>query len=333
MKLYSPKLRSFEQEVIKGYFIIRSEFDHAMVKDAEKAGATIIDGSIVTDIEYNEKKALFEVTSEKKQVYAKRIVIATGVQNNKLVKKLNIRRRWPKGHLAMTVVSETPIDNKILEKHGFTAPTLAIFFGIVPKGYGWLFVKNGYVNIGIGATWEDIKNQGAKNVYDNFVKLLKDQGHIPKNLELNKSKSHALVFKKPYKKTVFGDTIVIGDCAGFVSPVTGEGLYYAIKSGEIAARAIYENLNNGTPLTAYEKEWKKLFKDNLLTTGPFLQKTMYWSLSMMEFLVKLGIYDHKMARYIADIIYGLEPYRKSVWRIVFRFPIALIRMIFRKKVK
>lgn len=331
MRLYSPKLAYFDETVKEGYFIIRSEFDHAMAKDAINAGATVLDGELVKDIVYDEKKSIFTVVSTNQKVKAKRIVIATGVQNNKLVKKLGIRRKWPKGYLAMTVVSETPIDNKILDKYGFKEGTLAIFFGIVPKGYGWCFVKKGYVNIGIGATWEDIRDQGAKTVYNNFVQMLRDNNYLPKDLELNNSKSHALAFKRPYKHTVFENLLVVGDCAGFVSPVTGEGLFYAIKSGEIAARIIHQNLTNGIDLQEYQKEWKKVFKDNLVTTGPFLQKTMYMSLGTMEFLVKLGIYDKKMSQYIADIIYGLEPYKRTLWRIMFRFPIALFKLVFHKK--
>ena len=233
----------------------------------------------------------------------------------------------------MTVVSETKIDNEVFRNYGFKEPTLRIFFGIVPKGYGWLFLKNNYVNVGIGATWEDIRKIGAKNVYNNFVELLRNKNFIPDDLQLEKSKSHALVFKKPYNKTVFDSLLIIGDCAGFVSPVTGEGLYYAIKSGEIAARTIYCNLKEGASLDNYEKAWKKEFKDNLITTGPFLQKTMYMSLSTMELIVKLAIADKKMSKHIANIIYGLKPYSKTLWKLIFRLPIALIKMPFSKKTK
>ena len=327
MKLYAPSLRSFTEERESGYFVLRTEFDAAMAKDVENAGAKVLTEALVRSIEKLEN-GHYKITSTRETIVAKYVVLATGVQNNRLIKQLKIRKRWPKGYLAMTVVSETPVDNEKLKDYEFYGPTLGIFLGIVPRGYGWYFLKDGYINIGIGATWLDIKDKDPKAIYNDFVQLLKDNNFIPKDFELNRSKSHCLVFKKPAKKTIFDKILLVGDSAGFVSPVTGEGLYYAIRSGQLAAEAIFKHMKEGKKLSSYEKAWKKEFKDFLMTTGPFLQKVMYKSLKAMELVVTLGRHDQEMARKITQLIYAKKKYLCLALEMIIRMPITLVKWVF-----
>lgn len=334
LALFSPSIDSFVYEGEPGYFIIREKFDTAMVRDAEAQGAEIVEEAKVIDISTNGSNT-YQVTIEKgeerKTVETKYVFLATGVQNNPLIKKLGIRKRWPEGHLAMCVVSETVIENTVLNHHEiFADTTLAIYFGIVPKGYGWFFVKDGYINIGIGATWLDIKEKGPKNVYNDFIKLLKTQKHLPKNIKLTKPKSHTLVFKKTAKTIIKDNILLLGDTAGFVSPVSGEGIYYSVKSGYLAAKTLKESLNNGGKIESYEKKVYKDFGNDLNRSGLFLQKTLYSHQKTMELAVKLGKHDNKMAKLITRMVYGLISYRKFIWRALIRSPISLTKLIFKR---
>lgn len=54
------------------------------------------------------------------------------------------------------------------------------------------------------------------------------------------------------KTMVDGSTLAVGDAAGLVMPSNGGGISQAIISGCFAAEAILDNLNKGTPLSAYE---------------------------------------------------------------------------------
>ncbi|MHA1303629.1 MAG: NAD(P)/FAD-dependent oxidoreductase, partial [Candidatus Heimdallarchaeaceae archaeon] len=219
--IYSPSLKKFVNMGNECYFVIREQFDAAMAEDAKEQGAKICEGELVQQVKKDEN-GQYTVTTNKRTIKADYIIMATGVQNNKLIRSLGIRKRWEEGYLAMCVNSETKINNEDFKALGVEETSLQIFFGIVPKGYGWYFVKDGYVNIGIGATWINIKEEGAKDIYNKFIQQLRELNLLPQELELAKSKSHTLVFKKPAKQTIFDKILLVGDAAGFVSPVTGE---------------------------------------------------------------------------------------------------------------
>ncbi len=87
---------------------------------------------------------------------------------------------------------------------------------------------------------------------------------------------------------------MVGDFAGFVSPVTGEDLYYAIKGGQLAAEAIHQNMQNKTPLTTYQQNWQQEFGVNLNKYGYILRERVYKSKRRMELVVTLGKHDRKM---------------------------------------
>ncbi len=63
----------------------------------------------------------------------------------------------------------------------------------------------------------------------------------------------------PVKKTFSGRFLLAGDAAGFVSPFEGEGIYYARRSGEIAAEIISGVTEGKNTLADYESCWKKEF--------------------------------------------------------------------------
>ena len=63
----------------------------------------------------------------------------------------------------------------------------------------------------------------------------------------------------PVKKTFTERILLAGDAAGFVSPFEGEGIYYARRSGEIAAEIISGATEGKKVLADYESGWRKEF--------------------------------------------------------------------------
>jgi len=69
----------------------------------------------------------------------------------------------------------------------------------------------------------------------------------------------------PVKRTYSKKMLLAGDAAAFVSPFDGEGIYYARRSGEIAAQVLSGAISGNNDLSEYEKCWKKEF--DFLTLG------------------------------------------------------------------
>ena len=106
--------------------------------------------------------------------------------------------------------------------------------------YGWSFSKDTVLNVGIGCPRSVIKNIKKGNPdWDerqyllDYVDTLKEQGWFPKDLMIDRKMiaGSNIPVGMGMKCTVGDRMLVVGDAGGFVSPLSGEGLYYALDSG------------------------------------------------------------------------------------------------------
>jgi geranylgeranyl reductase family protein len=125
---------------------------------------------------------------------------------------------------------------------GGDAPHDLVFdFAPLPGGYGWLFPKGDHINIGVGAfapsdatASTDLKQvtRALLNQYSEQKLGIAQLDHITgQHLGMG---GHAYVPR--------GRVLLVGDAAGLVDPLTGEGIHSAIVSGQAAAAAILEVL-------------------------------------------------------------------------------------------
>ena len=87
------------------------------------------------------------------------------------------------------------------------------------------------------------------------------------------------------------EIVLCGDAAGFVNPLTGEGVYYAMASGEIASKVIIEATESGKlsgqKLSEYQTAWMEDFGKGLKIAASF-QKKIFGTTRTLEFGVKLA---------------------------------------------
>lgn len=102
------------------------------------------------------------------------------------------------------------------------------------KGYGWIFRKGDYLNIGLGR--ED--NHRLTEHIANFVDWLKAGSRIPRDVDSH-FKGHAyLLYAHGNRPLIRDGVLLIGDAAGLAYPQSGEGIRPAIESAVIAAQTI-----------------------------------------------------------------------------------------------
>jgi geranylgeranyl reductase len=122
--------------------------------------------------------------------------------------------------------------------------------------YSWIFPSQEYSSIGTGSN--DPKE--LSSLLDRFTRRRFNTSF--KDLAAHTVSGKARAFKMPeWNGKLFNieNILFTGDAAGMVMPVTYEGIYYAMKSGEFAARAITE----GKP-DVYKKLWKNRFYKRFL---------------------------------------------------------------------
>jgi flavin-dependent dehydrogenase len=114
------------------------------------------------------------------------------------------------------------------ERYGQTA---VIELGVVPGGYGWVFPKGDHANLGVGG-WGD---EGPR-LRDHLARLALAHGVAARSL--TDTRGHRLPMRRPGASPGVGRVLLVGDAAGLVDPLSGDGIYEAFVSAELAARAI-----------------------------------------------------------------------------------------------
>jgi geranylgeranyl reductase family protein len=115
----------------------------------------------------------------------------------------------------------------------------------IPGGDGWVFPKGDHVNVGVGA-WKD----EGPNLRDHLARTCEAHGV---NLEeLEHLRGHRLPLRPPGTTIGSERALLVGDAAGLIDPVSGDGMYECFVSAALAAAAI-EGLLAGrsTSLVSY----------------------------------------------------------------------------------
>ena len=126
---------------------------------------------------------------------------------------------------------------------------------LAPKGYLWMIPKNGgRANVGL-VTHE--KNK-AKTFLEEFIKAPEFRGK-----KIVKTFGGLIPSSGPLEKTVGEGLMLVGDAAGFTSPMFEGGSHLGLQSGkfaaEVAAKAVQANNFSRDFLQSYEELWKAEF--------------------------------------------------------------------------
>jgi flavin-dependent dehydrogenase len=117
-------------------------------------------------------------------------------------------------------------------------------------GYGWLFpVAGGRVNLGAGLlnTFKNFKEVSAQRLFDAFVAMMPPEWDISESSAEGKLLSGPLPMSMNRKPQAVPGMLLVGDAAGVVNPFNGEGIAYAMESGEMAAELLHEALVRNRP--------------------------------------------------------------------------------------
>jgi geranylgeranyl reductase family protein len=162
--------------------------------------------------------------------------------------------------LAIRAYAETP---RHAERHLEACLSLRDEHGVPVPGYGWMFpAGDGTVNIGVGAlsTMQGFKKLNLNTLLDQYAAIVRDSWSLGSYLD----KPRAWRLPMSSVRRHGPGWLAIGDAAGFINPMNGEGIDYGLESGMLAADLFVAN-----PATAprvYDREVGERF-DSFLRTG------------------------------------------------------------------
>ena len=117
---------------------------------------------------------------------------------------------------------------------------LVLELATVPGGYGWIFPKGDHVNVGVGG-WG---TEGPR--LRDHLRVLCDHYGIELT-DLQQLRGHRMPMRRPETHLAGGRALLVGDAAGVIDPVSGDGIYEALVTARLAAEHIV-----GDELEAYD---------------------------------------------------------------------------------
>ncbi|MBV4420453.1 geranylgeranyl reductase family protein [Clostridium tyrobutyricum] len=228
----------------------RMDFDKYLIDKYKKSGGTLMEKSYIHKIDIN--KQIIE-TNNGEKINFKMLVGADGA--NSWTRKLINSKYRPNGFCIESTFQNTRLKNKI-----------NLFFNLNNSGYTWIFPKGNSCTVGVGEPLD--RNQNIVERFDEFI-----SDNVPYSLS---SKRGAFISYGKYVKTPAKNNILLlGDAAGLVDPITGEGIYFALKSAQLAKDSIMCTKHNNYMDTdiIYNQKIKIIHKK--IEDGNFLNKIVF----------------------------------------------------------
>lgn len=223
---------------IPTHFVERTVYDNFLLDKAISSGIKFIQDEEVKKIDLDYNKL---VTSKGDSITYKYLIGADGANSivRKEFEKIGVldKKTWLDN---LGFALEAMIEN---EKLPFEKGIMYLYFGYIKNGYAWIFPNKNKVVIGIGGLIKDLKNKELKTIFSDFlISLGLDKTTVETCTK--EMKGHPIPFGNFIERPLYKNSILIGDAAGLVNSVTGEGIYYAQRSAEIGAEAIFKDFTN-----------------------------------------------------------------------------------------
>jgi menaquinone-9 beta-reductase len=237
----------------------RRRLDARLMELAEKAGAELLWEHDVLPV-LDDAGRVTGVTANGTTWTAPLVVVAAGAPGA-VARMLGAERDpdEPFG-LAIRTYAQTP---RHAERYLEACLTLRDERGTPVPGYGWMFpAGDGTVNIGVGAlsTMKGFKGLNLNTLQDSYRALVRDDWDLGPDLERPRA------WRLPMSTTRRHGPgwLAVGDAAGLVNPMNGEGIDYGLESGMLAADLFLDDPSSAP--ARYDREIGDRF-DAFLRTG------------------------------------------------------------------
>jgi flavin-dependent dehydrogenase len=206
------------------------------------------------------------------------------------------------------------------------APTVIAF---LPKwvGYAWAFPRLDHISFGIATTQDAFEHKALDDLLWQFmIGYYRQRENAKANIWKTEHGVAASAIEKNLRGTAeryaaripgladeTWDTrracgpgwALLGDAAGFADPVTGEGIYYALRSAELFAEAFL----TGRP-EEYEKRWREDFGGELRRASQMRRRFYgnFWGAPFTERMIEFARGHSGIKKVLGDLVAGEQGY-------------------------
>jgi geranylgeranyl reductase family protein len=216
--------RRFERRLDEPLVLMtqRTRLDAFLFEQAANAGADVRDGTRVADLVVREDGV--EATVNGSKVAANHAFLADGANGT------STRAAGLDDGRDYGVALEANVPYGIVSEAEYRG-LLCLELANVPGGYGWVFPKGDHVNVGVGG-WE---REGPR-LRQHLARFCREYG-IPES-SLENVRGYRLPLIHARARVASGRVALLGDAAGLVDPLSGDGIYEAFLSAKLATEAL-----------------------------------------------------------------------------------------------
>ncbi len=236
------------------YLTQRRRLDAFLVEKAVEAGTTFRQRAAVADIERHRTHVVVRTQDE---TFEGSTLVAADGANGPTAKMAGVNVGLTHG---------IAFEGNVTPSGEFPdrwEDVLGLDMGTIPGGYGWIFPKADHLNIGIGG-WKYI----GPSLHDRLDELVRFYGFD--SSDMWDLRGHHLPIRGAGSPLVDGNVLLVGDAAGLLDPMTGEGIFAAIWSGKTAARHLGSYVGGEVAdLDGYRREVARELIPDLLVSRQF----------------------------------------------------------------
>jgi menaquinone-9 beta-reductase len=302
--------------------VLRKTFDEGLVAIATRNGTVLQCGNTVQNLT-TDKDAIRLILSDGTTIESQMVLGADGTWST-IAKKIGMKQECD--HIGISVYAEYPMRPQTIQK--LYGEERGVHIHLQPNGlagYGWVFPKKEHVNIGVvefrQAVNPSMEKKNLQTSFTYYLQTLKKQKLLPTRLP--KTITHGGAFPTCQMKRLTADRVMLcGDAGGLTNPMTGEGIFYAMCSGEMAAHAAIKVLENNTTdassLRRYQRRWNQEFRGDFTLMHRLSKR---WGRNVNH-LIEVACGDKKLIDVICEAIPKPGGIQQDKWRILSRFVFA-----------
>jgi len=259
-----------EEPHYNSFTVIRAKWDRWCAEQAEKAGAFIVNQTLVTEL-IKEDGKIVGVKTEQEEFYARVVIVADGV-NSLLAKEAGLHQEISSHNVAVGVKEVIQLPKEKIQDRFNLEGNSGVIYTVIGGpmqemlGLGFIYTNLDSVVVGLGVSLQELRNKGLKP-----YELLNQLKHHPivrpliDGGELLEYSAH-LIPEGGYNAMppLYADGVLIaGDAAMLVNNVHWEGTNLALMSGkaagETAITALENNDFSANQLSLYQKKLENSF--------------------------------------------------------------------------
>lgn len=233
IEFMGPDLKPFVARTTQplAKIVRRSLFDDYLARQAAAAGAQFIDNCPVVRLETSTDGVVCHTNQGK---FSGQLLIGADGAASRVARITGLRGPEKSDEIGIALEVDVPVSDQVWNT--FLNPSILVVWMLnIPYGYFWAFPRKMSLSLGLGGMATGFKNM--RNLLKGIAQMFTTQKGLP-SFALHGIRGHMLPLFKHQRPITSNRVLLTGDAAGFVDTFSGQGIYYALESGLLAAQAV-----------------------------------------------------------------------------------------------